>query len=111
MFTAGSVEDVASSEFKIVDFDFEGNPDRPRRDVARAALRPLCLPHLDYMHIWRRPLHRLPVHKDVPRLLKGMVVCATDGTDVYRDDGSAKPSDPVAHIGALHRLMTSMACC
>ena len=28
--------------------------------------------------IWRRPLHRLPVHKDVPRLLKGMLVLGAE---------------------------------
>lgn len=79
------------------------------KDEARTALKPLCLPHLEYVQIWRRPLHRLPVHKDVPRLLKGMVAALTDGTELYRDDGTAKPADPPSQIAAIRKLMIGLA--
>jgi hypothetical protein len=82
---------------------------RAQRDETRGLLKPLSLAHLEYVQIWRRPLHRLPVHKDVPRLLKGMLVCGTDHTEIYRDDGSARPVDPVAHVDALRQLMVSLA--
>lgn len=110
VFSPGSVEDIGSSNVKIIDFDFdEGGADRAARDETRSVLKPLCLPHLDYVQIWRRPLHRLPVHKDVPRLLKGMLVSVTDGTELYRDDGTARPAEPATQIAALRRLMLALA--
>ena len=36
------------------------------------------------------------MHKDVPRLLKGMLVIGPQGERLYVDDGTAKPSDPPA---------------
>ena len=109
VFSPGSVEDIVASDVKIIDFDFDGNPDRASREETRSVLKPLCLPHLDYVQIWRRPLHRLPVHKDVPRLLKGMLVCTTDGTELYRDDGTVRAADPATQVAALRRLMLALA--
>lgn len=107
----GSVEDICSSDVKIIDYDFEGSspPQRAVREETCAVLKPLCLPHLEYVTIWKRPLHRLPVHKDVPRLLKGMLVCETDGTELYRDDGTARPAEPATQVAALRKLMLALA--
>lgn len=91
------------------DYDFDGAASRATRDEARVLLKPLSLPHLEYVQIWRRPLHRLPVHKDVPRLLKGMLICETSGDELYRDDGTARPSDPASQVAALRDLMLSLA--
>ena len=68
-----------------------------------------CRPSLDYLQIWRRPLSQLPVHKDVPRLLKGMEVVGPQGQILYRDDGTARPSDPAAQIAAVSRLMLGLS--
>ena len=38
------------------------------------------------------------MHKDVPRLLKGMLVIGPQGERLYVDDGTAKPSDPPAQV-------------
>lgn len=109
-FAPGSLCDVSSCDLKIVDVDFEGQPfARGVKDEAKAALRTLCLPHLEYSLIWRRPLHRLPVHKDVPRLLKGLLVVGADGSEMYREDGSARPAEPHTVIAALRSLMLTLA--
>lgn len=111
VFAPGSVSELTRSDLKIVDYDFEGSLDRPARDEAKGALKPLCLPQLEYLQIWKRPLHRLPVHKDVPRLLKGMVIVGPDGSELYHDDGTAKPADPPAQIAALRQVMVALARC
>lgn len=108
-FTAGSVEELASSDVRVVDLQFEGVSERAMRDEAKACLKAFCLPHLDYVQIWRRPLHRLPVHKDVPRLLKGLVINGPDGSEIYRDDRGARPGDPSSQVGALAQLMCALA--
>ena len=101
---------TSPAALKIVDVDFEGQPfARGVKDEAKAALRTLCLPHLEYSLIWRRPLHRLPVHKDVPRLLKGLLVVGADGSEMYREDGSARPAEPHTVIAALRSLMLTLA--
>ena len=109
-FAPGSVSDVASCDLKVVDIEFEGQSfARGVKDDAKAALKALCLPHLDYMLIWRRPLHRLPVHKDVPRLLKGLLVVGPDGAEIFREDGSVRPSEPRTIIAAIRRLALTLA--
>ena len=37
-------------------------------------LAPLTPPSLKYRRVWRRPLSKLPVWKDLPRLIRGLVV-------------------------------------
>ena len=109
VFAPGSVSEVTHSDMKVVDFEFEGNFDRGVKDDLKGALKPLCLPHLDYALIWRRPLHRLPVHKDVPRLLRGLLVVGPDGKDLYHDDGSVRPAEPATVIAAVRKLMLVLA--
>ena len=45
----------------------------------------------------------------MPRLLKGLVVRGTDGSELYRDDGTARPADPPSQIAALRALMVTLA--
>jgi len=94
-FTAGTVQAIEKVSLHVVDYEFPASSDRSMRDEAKAALKPLCLPHLEYLQMWRRPLHRLPVHKDVPRLLKGVVVLGPHGEDIFRPESgeaAARPS-------------------
>jgi len=107
-FQPGSVSDVSRATLHVVDYAFPPSYDRAARDEAKACLKPLVLPHLEYNVIWRRPLHRLPVHKDVPRLLKGMLVTGPDGEVVYKDDGSARPANPAAQVASLKALFCSL---
>jgi len=107
-FLPNSVEEILRCELHVIDYEFEPCS-RQAKDEGKAALKPLCLPHLEYYQIWSRPLHRLPVHKDVPRLLKGMLVTTYDGRELYRDDGTAKPSDPAKQVNALRSLMLALA--
>ena len=108
-FVPGSVREVETSELHVIDFDFSDDTVRQERDAAKATLRPISPPTLDYHQIWRRPLHRLPVHKDVPRLLKGLQVLGPDGETLFLDDGTAKPSDPAAQIGSILALLLALA--
>lgn len=107
-FLPGSVSEVSRVQLHVVDYSFPAAYDRSARDEAKACLKPLVLPHLEYDLIWRRPLHRLPVHKDVPRLLKGMLITGPEGEVIYEDDGNAKPSNPPAQVAALKLLFTSL---
>ena len=112
-FRPGSVVEVSGHALRVIDYEFGGDatpgPGRAARDQATAALKSLCPPYLEYAQIWRRPLHRLPVHKDVPRLLKGLVVKGPDGADLYRDDGTAKPSNIPAQIESIYKLFMGLA--
>ena len=43
------------------------------------------------------------VHKDVPRLLKGMLILGQDGGVIYKDDGTARPAEPITQVHACMR--------
>jgi len=110
IFSPGSVEEVEASDVSIVEFDFEGGPvERAAKDDVRTALKPLSLPHLEYVQIWRRPLHRLPVHKDVPRLLRGLVICKSSGEELLMVGDVIKAMDTDAQVETLRQLMVVLA--
>jgi len=104
-----SADEISACALHVIDYEFGPGADRVLRDESKAALKPLVLPHLEFMQVWRRPLHRLPVHKDVPRLLKGMLVTDAHGGAVYRDDGTARPANPEAQVAAIRTLILGLA--
>ena len=72
-------------------------------------LAPLSTPTVRFRRVWRRPLHKLPVWKDLPRLIRGMVVVAenADGSTTTLYESPARAAIAPAIAGLLPVLATN----
>ena len=46
--------EISASSLHVIDYEFVAGADRALRDEAKAALRPLVLPHLEFMQVLKR---------------------------------------------------------
>ena len=99
---------VRQARVQICDYCAEGVDAAAKEELVRV-LRPLLPPHLEYHVLWRRPLGEQCVHRDLPRLMRGLAVrCHARGETLYEDDGRWRES-PASQLACLGQLLGSLS--